>query len=183
MSQTPRVILDEKQISLIIDRMCHQLIERHADFSHSVIVGIQPRGVLLADKIVNRLNEINPDNNLRVGKVDPTFYRDDFRTKDSPIAPSTMELDIILDKLNVILVDDVFFTGRTVRAAMDALMDFGRPDKVELLVLIDRRFKRHLPIQADYVGKVVDSVISEKVKVNWEIETGNNDEVTLYESE
>ena len=169
MSQTPRVILDEKQISLIIDRMCHQLIEKHADFSNAILIGIQPRGAFLADRIKSRLDEIMPDNNLKTGKLDHTFYRDDFRTKDAPITPSIMELNFILDKRDVILVDDVFFTGRTVRAAMDALMDFGRPDKVELLVLIDRRFKRHLPIQADYIGKQVDSVISEKVIVNWEI--------------
>ena len=183
MSPAPRVILDENQIKLTIDRICHQLIEYHGDFSNSVLIGIQPRGGYLSDRIKKRIDELMPNNQLKYGKIDPTFYRDDFRTKTAPITPSAMELNFVIDKHKAILVDDVFFTGRTVRAAMDALMDFGRPDKVELLVLIDRRFNRHLPIQADYIGKEIDSVISEKVIVNWEIETGIKDSVSLYESE
>ncbi len=183
MTHSPRVLLDAKKISLIIDRMCHELIERHGNFSNAVLLGIQPRGTLFSDKIFERLNKISKANYLKYGKIDPTFYRDDFRFNDNLILPNTIELDFELDKKDVILVDDVFFTGRTVRAAMDALLDYGRPDKVELLVLIDRRFNRHLPIQADFVGKTVDSVISEKVKVVWKGEGEKEDKVILFESE
>ena len=183
MTHSPRILLDSKKISLIIDRMCHELIERHGDFTNSVLLGIQPRGTLFSDKIYKRLKKISGSLKLEYGKIDPTFYRDDFRFNDDLILPNTIELDFELDKKNVILVDDVFFTGRTVRAAMDALLDFGRPDKVELMVLIDRRFNRHLPIQADFVGKTVDSVISEKVKVLWKGDGAKEDHVILFESD
>ena len=122
---------------------------------------------------------MDPNLDLNYGKIDPTFYRDDFRTKDEPIIPSSTEFDFEIDNKHLILIDDVFYTGRTVRSALDAIHDFGRPSKVNLLVLINRRFSKELPIQPDYVGERVDSIASEKVIVEWK-ETHGEDKVLLY---
>ena len=162
-----RVIIDSEEFLLTIDRLCYQLIENHNDFSNTILIGVQPRGGLLSRRLAQRINELLPKSNVRHGLIDPTFHRDDFRRHDSPILATKTELDYDIEKQSVVLIDDVFFTGRTIRAAMDAIMDFGRPDDIELLVLIDRRFSRHLPIQPTYVGKRVDSVASEKVKVSF----------------
>ena len=113
------------------------------------------------------------------GNLDITFFRDDFRRREKPLIPSITNIDFSLENKKVILVDDVLYTGRTIRAGLDALLTFGRPSKVELLVLIDRRFRRDLPIQADYVGKMVDSLISERVSVEWE-EIEGEDKIVLY---
>ena len=176
---TPRILLSSKEFSLIINRLCYQLIENHDDFSESVIIGIQPRGVHLSDRLVKRLNKIDPKLNITYGKLDPTFYRDDFRRKDKPIIPSTTDINFLIEDKKVILVDDVFYTGRTVRSALNALQDFGRSEKVELMVLIDRRYSRQLPIQPDYVGRTVDAIASEVVKVEWR-EKDEKDVVRLY---
>jgi pyrimidine operon attenuation protein/uracil phosphoribosyltransferase len=113
------------------------------------------------------------------GNLDITFYRDDFRRREKPIIPSVTNIDFSIENKQVILVDDVFFTGRTIRSGLDALLTFGRPTKVQLLVLIDRRFNRDLPIQADYIGKSVDTLFHEKVKVSW-LEVDGEDKVELY---
>lgn len=172
----PRPILSGKQIDLVITRLCFQLIETHNDFSKSVILGIQPRGVALARRIQEKLGKILTGPGVRCGDLDITFYRDDFRKK--ALTPSSTEIDFTIDDQNVILVDDVLYTGRTVRAALDAMLAIGRPADVELLTLIDRRLSRNLPIQAKYVGKIIDSIASEKVLVNWK-ETDKKDEVLL----
>jgi pyrimidine operon attenuation protein / uracil phosphoribosyltransferase len=172
----PRIILDSKHFAITIDRLCYQLIENHNDFSDSAIIGLQPRGIYLAHRINARLKEIIRKKKLLCGDLDITFYRDDFRRKD--LVPTSTQIDFIIEDKKVILVDDVLFTGRTIRAGLDALMDFGRPKSVELLVLIDRRWSRHLPIQPDYAGKVIDTIASEKVKVEWE-ETEGKDQVWL----
>jgi pyrimidine operon attenuation protein/uracil phosphoribosyltransferase len=161
----PRIILSEKAFKLTITRLCHQLIEVHNNFSDTVILGLQPRGILLATRIHKELSEILKTDKLKLGALDTTFYRDDFRKKE--LIPSATEIDFIIEDKNVVLVDDVLFTGRTVRAGLDAMLAFGRPKDVELLVLVDRRLSRHLPIQAKYVGKTVDSITEEKVKVEW----------------
>lgn len=178
-----RLISDSKKFNLTLDRLCHQLIENHSDFSHSVIIGIQPRGVFVADRIYNKLNEILKVGtwhavSLQYGKLDPTFYRDDFRRSEEQLTPKHTSIDFLVENKKVILIDDVLYTGRTVRAAMDALLDFGRAEKVELLVLVDRRFTRHLPIQPDYVGITVDSIVSDKVKVEWK-ETDGEDKIWI----
>lgn len=162
-----RLILDNKKFSITLDRLCHQLIENHSDFSKTVIIGVQPRGVYVAERIYQRLKKILKDDSILYGKLDPTFYRDDFRRNDEHLAPKHTSIKFLIEGKNVILIDDVLYTGRTIRAAMDALHDFGRPSKVELLVLVDRRFTRHVPIQADYVGITVDSIFSDKIKVDW----------------
>lgn len=163
----PRIILDSKRFLLTLDRLCFQLIENHKDFSKTALIGVQPRGVYLSDRIHKRLSQITGQT-IQYGVLDPTFYRDDYRTSDKQLTPRATNIRFSTENKNVVLVDDVLFSGRTVRAAMDALLDFGRPAKVELLVLVDRRFTRQLPIQPDYIGKSIDSLTSERVKVDWE---------------
>lgn len=172
----PRIILDSFSLDLTITRLCYQLIETHNDFSKSAVIGLQPRGVFLAKRIHHKLNQILNNGNIQLGELDVTFYRDDFRKKD--LVPQSTNIDFIIEDKNVILVDDVLFTGRTIRAGLDAMLAFGRPSDVELLVLVDRRLSRHLPIQAKYIGKTVDSIASEKVKVEWK-ETDGEDKVVL----
>lgn len=171
-------LLNGKKFQITVQRLCHQLIENHDDFSNSVILGIQPRGIYLASRITRHLREILPQASLQSGSLDITFFRDDFRSHEGPLIPSSTDIDFIIENRKVILVDDVLWTGRTIRAAMDALLAFGRPEKVELLVLVDRRFSRHLPIEPDYIGIQVDTIYSQKVRVSWE-ETDGEDNVTL----
>ena len=171
-------LLDGQKFQITIQRLCHQLIENHNTFSNTVLIGIQPRGIYLADRIHQELKHLQPQSELQAGNLDITFFRDDFRTnKDLPVA-STTAIDFIIEDKNVILVDDVLWTGRTIRAALDALLAFGRPRKVELVVLVDRRFSRQLPIEPNYIGIEVDSVDSQKVVVSWK-ETDQQDRVTL----
>jgi len=171
-----RILLDSKEMDLTLNRLCHQLIEVHKDFSDSVILGIQRKGVPLAKRIHNKLSEILNKKDIHCGDLDITFYRDDFRKKE--LINSNTHVDFSIEDKNVILVDDVLYTGRTVRAALDAMLAFGRPKDVELLVLIDRRLSRNFPIYAKYSGKIIDSTASERVQVQWK-ETGGNDEVIL----
>jgi pyrimidine operon attenuation protein/uracil phosphoribosyltransferase len=166
-------ILSEQQLSITIKRLAHQILENHVDLDNTVLIGIQPRGVFLSDQLVEEIKKETAQKNISYGKLDITFYRDDIR-KELHVANQTDILFSVEGK-NVILIDDVLYTGRTIRAALDALLDFGRPDKVELCVLIDRRFSRQFPIQPDYVGKSIDSIISEKVKVYWKQKDGKQE--------
>ena len=166
-------ILTAEHLAITIKRLAHQLLENHIDLENTVLIGIQPRGVFLSDKIVQEIREQVPAEKIHYGKLDITFYRDDIR-KELHVANQT-DIPFSIENKKVVLIDDVLYTGRTIRAAMDALLDFGRPEKVELCVLIDRRFSRELPIQPDYVGKSIDSIISQKVKVEW-----GKPEVVLY---
>ena len=173
-----QVILNSKHFDLTLKRLCHQLIENHDDFSSTVLIALQPRGV----HVLNRLKvmlEQQLNIKIQCGTLDITFYRDDFRRRERPPIPSATNIDFIIENKKVILIDDVLYTGRTIRSGLDALLAFGRPEKVELLAFIDRRFKRHLPIQADYVGKTVDTLISERVSVEWK-EVEKEDKVLLY---
>lgn len=171
-------LLDGPKFQITIQRLCHQLIENHNLFDNSVIIGIQPRGIFLAKRIIDELQKILPGITIESGNLDITFFRDDFRRKEGLLIPSSTEIDFIIEGKKVILVDDVLWTGRTIRAAMDALQSFGRPEKVELLTLVDRRFSRHLPIEADYIGIKVDTIDSQKVIVSWK-ETDQEDKVIL----
>jgi len=172
-------LLKGEKFQITIQRLCHQLIENHHDFSNSVIIGIQPRGVFLAKRIVEELKKILNSDTIAWGELDITFFRDDFRTKGSlPLAASSTNINFIIENKKVILIDDVLWTGRTIRAALDALQAFGRPQKVELLVLVDRRYSRHLPIEPDYVGFQIDSINSQKVIVSWK-EMDGLDQVIL----
>lgn len=169
-----KLLLDSKLIKLTVQRLCHQLIENHQNFSDSVILGLQPRGVFFADKIKNSLKEITGID-VPLGYLDVTFHRDDFRRGEEPLSANRTEVDFIVEGKKVILIDDVLYTGRTIRAAMDAMMAFGRPDSVELLCMIDRKYTRELPIEAKYIGKQVDSSLSQKVKVEW-VEQGSKED-------
>lgn len=173
-----RVILDNQKFALTIERLCHQLIENHGNFHNTCIIGLQPRGIFLSKRILQTLSKLLPEQPLQYGILDATFYRDDFRHQEKPLLPNATQLNFSIENKNVVLIDDVFYTGRSVRSGMDALLDFGRPAKIELLVLIDRRLSRHVPISPDYIGKTVDSVTSEKVRVEW-AENGGKDEVWI----
>ncbi|MCX2482694.1 bifunctional pyr operon transcriptional regulator/uracil phosphoribosyltransferase PyrR [Pedobacter sp. MR2016-24] len=173
-----RTLLDGKKFQITIKRLCHQLIENHNDFSNTVLIGIQPRGSYFADRVQQELSAILKINTIQKGNLDITFFRDDFRRKDGFVTASSNSIDFPIEGTNVILFDDVLWTGRTIRAAMDALQSYGRPDKVELMVLIDRRFSRQLPIEPDYIGQQVDSLDSQLVKVSWK-ETEGEDKVIL----
>lgn len=174
-----RVILDSKKFSLTIDRLCYQLIENHKDFANTVLIGIQPRGVPFSGRIYERLKQIQKDTKLKYGILDITFYRDDFRRGEKVHVAKDTTINFSIEGKNVVLVDDVLYTARTVRAAFDALLDYGRPGKVELLVLIDRRLSREMPIHPTYVGKTIDAIESEHVKVDWKEEDGEDKVVIL----
>jgi len=176
-----QVILTQRQFELTINRLCYQLIENHTDFANSVLIGLQPRGIHVLRRLKIRLEEIL-GHSVVCGDLDITFYRDDFRRREKPLIPSATNIDFIIENKKVVIIDDVLFTGRTIRSGIDALMAYGRPQQVELLALIDRRFKRQLPIQADYVGKTVDSLLSERVNVEWK-EIEGEDKVVLYTPE
>lgn len=161
-----KTILSKQQIALTVKRLAHQMLENHLQLHNTVIIGLQPRGVFLSDKIVDELKNLVEPSSLQYGKLDITFYRDDVRT--SLHVANKTDIPFSIEEKNVILIDDVLWTGRTIRAALDALLDFGRPSKVELCVLIDRRFSRQLPIQPDYTGRAIDTITSQKVKVFWQ---------------
>lgn len=172
------VLLDGQKFQITLQRLCRQLIENHDDFSGSVLIGIQPRGIYLGRRIAEELRRMLPDNKILLGDLDITFYRDDFRRRESQLVPNQTRIDFIIEGKKVIMMDDVLWTGRTVRAAMDALQAFGRPEKIEYLALVDRRYSRHIPVSADYVGIEVDSIASQKVVVSWK-ETDGEDKVVL----
>ncbi len=174
----PRILLEKTRFDVTIKRLCHQLIEVHNDFSQTVIIGLQPRGAFLARRIQKELQSILKIKNIHTGELDTTFYRDDFRKKE--LIPNRTNIDFIIEDKNVILIDDVLFTGRTIRAGLDAMLAFGRPKDVELLVLVDRRFSRHVPIQAKYIGITIDSIATQNVRVEWK-ETDGKDKVTLLD--
>jgi len=159
-----KLILDSDLLRVTIDRLCQELIENHGNFESTVLLGLQPRGIFLAERIQRKLAKAcNRD--VPIGYLDATFYRDDFRRREEPPQASETRVPFLIEGKNVVLIDDVLYTGRTVRAALDAMIAFGRPEKVELLVLIDRKRTRELPIAADYVGQYVNTMDTQKVLV------------------
>ncbi len=162
-----KTLLNEKEIHIILHRLACQLIENHEDFTNTILIGLQPRGIFLANRLVKILKNEYQINDIKLGKLDITFYRDDFRIREDPLVASKTDINFIVDNKNVVFIDDVLFSGRSIRAALTAIQAFGRPKNIELLVLIDRRFSRHLPIQPDYKGRQVDVIKDEKVKVVW----------------
>lgn len=161
------MLLNSKEINIILHRLACQLIENHPGFTDTVIIGIQPRGVYLANRIIKLLEEDYGIKNIPSGQLDITFYRDDFRRSDKPLEANKTKIDFIVEDKQVVFIDDVLFTGRSIRAALTAIQSFGRPKEIELLTFIDRRFSRHLPIQPDYNGRQVDAINDEQVKVHW----------------
>ena len=162
-----RLILDSYLLDITISRLSQQLIENHGNFGNSAIIGLQPKGVFLADLIHEKLEQ-ETKNKIDKGYLDTTFYRDDFRRREAPVRANATKIDFIIERKNVVIIDDVLYTGRSVRAAMDAMLTFGRPKKEELLVLVDRKYSRDLPISPDYVGKSVNTLDTQKVLVELE---------------
>ena len=173
-----KTLLNSKDIEIILHRLACQLIENHNDFSNTVLIGLQPRGSYVAKRLASFLKTEYNVNDLQLGFLDITFYRDDFRRRDAPLAAETNEMNFIIENKKVVIIDDVLYSGRSVRAALTAIQSYGRPDNIELLVLIDRRFSRHLPIQPDYRGRQVDAINKERVLVTWK-ETHKKDAVYI----
>ena len=173
-----KTLLNSKDIEIILHRLACQLIENHNDFSNTVLIGLQPRGIFLANRLADLLKNEYQIKNLELGLLDITFYRDDFRRKETPLAAETTEINFLIEDKKVVIIDDVLYSGRSVRAALTALQSYGRPENIELLVLIDRRFSRHLPIQPNYRGRQVDAINEEKVLVTWK-ETNKKDAVYI----
>jgi len=161
-----RIILDKNRVDRTLTRICHQLAEDHSDFSGSALIALQPRGILLGKALKSRLKELF-GLDVTYGELDTTFYRDDFRRTDKPLIPNTVNIDFDVEGKRIILIDDVLYTGRSIRAALDAINDFGRPDYIQLVTLINRKYKREVPIHPDYVGEHVDSRNDDYVKVDW----------------
>ena len=161
-----KVLLNEKEVNIILHRLACQLIEKHNDFSNTILIGLQPRGKHLADRLLQLLQSDYNIFDTQVGYLDITFYRDDFRRSNKVLEASETQMDFIVEGKNVVFIDDVLYTGRSIRAALTAIQSYGRPKSIELLILIDRRFSRHLPIQPDYRGRQVDAIDEEKVIVN-----------------
>lgn len=173
-----KCILNEQLLHITITRLCHELIENHDDFSNSVLLGLQPRGIFLAERIKETLEKLT-NTSIPLGQLDTTFHRDDFRRRDTPIAANSTKIPFLIEGKKVVIIDDVLFTGRSVRAALDAMITFGRPRKVELVTLIDRKYSRDLPIEATYIGKQIDSLLSQKVEVSWKANKAKQDSVWL----
>ncbi|MGS2741884.1 bifunctional pyr operon transcriptional regulator/uracil phosphoribosyltransferase PyrR [Sinomicrobium sp. M5D2P17] len=169
-----RVLLSSKEIHIILHRLACQLIENHLDFKNTVLIGIQPRGKFLADRLIQILQDEYHVKDIQLGFLDITFYRDDFRRGDKPLEANKTQIDFLVEDKKVVFIDDVLYTGRSIRAALTAIQSFGRPAEIELLTLIDRRFSRHLPIQPDYRGRQVDAINKEKVKVMWKENEGED---------
>lgn len=177
-----KIILDSKRFALTIDRLCYELIENYDSFDNICLIGIQERGAILSDKLMARLKKINKNKVPQYGKLDITFYRDDYRHREKPLSAAATEINFLVEGKKVILVDDVLYTGRTVHAAISAIQDFGRPALLELMCLVDRRFNRHLPISCDYTGITVDALDDAYVKVEWN-DTEESNRVILYSAQ
>nr|WP_315006368.1 bifunctional pyr operon transcriptional regulator/uracil phosphoribosyltransferase PyrR [uncultured Capnocytophaga sp.] len=173
-------LLNTNELQVILHRLACQLIENHTDFSEAVLIGLQPRGIFLAQRLVHMLSQEYNVKGIQYGALDITFFRDDFRRGEKPLVANTTDIPFLVEDKKVVFIDDVLYTGRSIRAALTALQSFGRPTKVELLVLIDRRFSRDLPIQPDYIGKAVDAINKERVVVHWADQDGE-DAVYLIE--
>jgi pyrimidine operon attenuation protein / uracil phosphoribosyltransferase len=173
-----KILLTSKEVNIILHRLACQLIEKHLDFSNTILIGIQPRGKYLAERIKQILEEEYNVKNIPLGFLDITFFRDDFRRSEKPMEANKTQIDFLVEDKKVVFIDDVLYTGRSIRAALTAIQSFGRPSGIELLTLIDRRFSRDLPIQPDYRGRQVDAINNEKVIVNWK-ENEGEDQVLL----
>lgn len=177
-----KLIFDSDLLDITLDRLCQQLIENHQHFTDTVILGLQPRGIHLAELIQKKLENII-HSQIPLGYLDTTFHRDDFRRRETPAKANEMRVPFVIEGKKVVLIDDVLFTGRTVRAALDAMITFGRPAKVELLVLIDRKFSRDLPVAADYVGKYVNTIATQRILVELQAQGFNENRIWLINNE
>ena len=162
-----KVLLDSKKIDIILNRLVCQLVENHKDFNNTVLIGLQPRGTFLIEKILEIFKKKYPTILINSGILDFTFFRDDFRRSKKTLKASSTQINFSIENKNVVLIDDVLFTGRSIKAAMSSIDSYGRPNSIELLVLIDRRYKREIPIQANYCGAKIDTFKGDKVNVVW----------------
>ena len=162
-----KVLLDSKKIDIILNRLVCQLVENHKDFDNTVLIGLQPRGTFLIDKILEIFNKEYPKIDIKSGILDFTFFRDDFRRSEKTLSASSTKINFSVENKNVVLIDDVLFTGRSIKAAMSSMDSYGRPNSIELLVLIDRRYKREIPIEANYCGAKIDTFKGDRVNVVW----------------
>jgi pyrimidine operon attenuation protein/uracil phosphoribosyltransferase len=169
-----KVLLTSKEVNIILNRLACQLIENHLDFSNTVLIGIQPRGTFLAERLKNLLEKEYQVKNIQLGFLDITFFRDDFRSREKMFEANKTQINFLVENKNVVFIDDVLYTGRSIRSALTAIQSFGRPSEIELLVLIDRRYSRQLPIQPDYRGRQVDAINDEKVQVCWNEQDGED---------
>lgn len=169
-----KVLLNSNQIDIIINRLVCQLIENHTDFNDTVLIGLQPRGIYLLDKIIDVFSKKYTNKKIIHRNLDYTFFRDDFRRGEKTISPKSSNIDISIENKKIVLIDDVLYTGRSIRAAMSSIDSYGRPKSIELMVLIDRRFKRELPIEANYFGAKIDTIKGDKVSVIWGKEKDND---------
>ncbi|KMY49377.1 bifunctional pyr operon transcriptional regulator/uracil phosphoribosyltransferase PyrR [Peribacillus loiseleuriae] len=174
------IVLDEQAIRRALTRIAHEIIEKNKGIENCVLIGIRTRGIYLANRLAERISEIE-GKEIKVGELDITLYRDDLSktTADGNPIVNGSDIPVEIDQKTVILVDDVLYTGRTVRAGMDALVDMGRPSQIQLAVLIDRGH-RELPIRADFVGKNVPTSQTEKISVSL-IEVDHEDQVSILE--
>lgn len=173
-----KLLLNAKEVNIILHRLACQLIENHNDFSNTVLIGLQPRGKYLANRLAGMLKNDYKIKNIQSGHLDITFFRDDFRRGEKILEANTTEINFLVEGKNIVFIDDVLYTGRSIRSALTAIQSFGRPNEIELLTLIDRRFSRHLPIQPNYRGRQVDAINEEKVLVSWK-ETEKKDAVYI----
>lgn len=178
MSQQKLDLFPQGKLEITLNRLAHQLIEVYGNFDETVLIGLQPRGVFLSRRVQKLLAKLLPDVHIPYGELDATFFRDDFRKRDTPLSANQTDIDFLIEGKKVVLIDDVLYTGRTIRAALDAMLAFGRPQSVNLLALVDRKHKRELPIEAAFVGISVDTVQAEKVSVELQ-ESGGEDKVFL----
>jgi pyrimidine operon attenuation protein/uracil phosphoribosyltransferase len=169
-----KVLLNETEVNIALHRLACHLIENHDTFQDTVLIGLQPRGAFLANRLKSILETDYKIKTIKLGYLDITFFRDDFRRGDKTLEANKTKIDFLVEDKKVVLIDDVLYTGRSIRAALTAIQSFGRPSGVELLTLIDRRFSRHLPIQPDYRGRQVDAINEEKVKVCWKENEGED---------
>lgn len=176
-----KVLLNATEVQIALQRLACQLIENHDNFTNTVLIGIQPRGIYLAERLKTILETDYGIKKVNLGYLDITFYRDDFRRGDKTLEANKTHIDFIVEDKKVVFIDDVLYTGRSIRSALTAIQSFGRPLEIELLTFIDRRFSRHLPIQPDYRGRQVDAIGEEKVKVCWK-ENDGEDAVYLVNS-
>ncbi|AND39316.1 MULTISPECIES: bifunctional pyr operon transcriptional regulator/uracil phosphoribosyltransferase PyrR [Cytobacillus] len=181
MPQQKAIVLDDQAIRRALTRIAHEIIEKNKGIEHCILIGIRTRGIYLANRLAERIEQIEGAK-IDVGELDITLYRDDLTKKTDNQEPLVKGSDVPKDinDQKVILVDDVLYTGRTVRAALDALIDIGRPSQIQLAVLVDRGH-RELPIRADYVGKNIPTSSSEKIVVELK-EVDENDQVSIFEN-
>lgn len=175
-----KLIIGQQLLDIILRRLCQELIENHQDFENTVILGLQPKGIFLAERIKSFLKQYFAKD-IQIGYLDVTFYRDDFRRRDTILKANQTRISFVTENKNVILTDDVLYTGRSVRAALEGMIAFGRPKKVELLVLINRKYSRDLPIEPNYVGKEVNTLLSQRVLVELKEQGFQEDSIWMTE--